>query len=140
MDTLPLLEDPPSLRTLGEVAPENVYADRDFKYLSEVRRAEAEEWIRSSTPREFAQNFAGEESYSKALIRLQEGLLTIDSLPFDAKEQAFLSLINELEVNFQLLISTDEIFWLKDWQNFSGGKDLFSSIMQNPQKGRQGHF
>ena len=123
-------QDPPSLRTLGEVAPENVYADRDFKYLSEVRRAEAEEWIRSSTPREFAQNFAGEESYSKALIRLQEGLLTIDSLPFDAKEQAFLSLINELEVNFQLLISTDEIFWLKDWQNFSGGKDLFSSIMQ----------
>ena len=74
-------QDPPSLRTLGEVAPENVYADRDFKYLSEVRRAEAEEWIRSSTPREFAQNFAGEESYSKALIRLQEGLLTIDSLP-----------------------------------------------------------
>ena len=42
-------QDPPSLRTLGEVAPENVYADRDFKYLSEVRRAEAEEWIRSST-------------------------------------------------------------------------------------------
>ena len=89
--------------TLGEVAPENVYADRDFKYLSEVRRAEAEEWIRSSTPREFAQNFAGEESYSKALIRLQEGLLTIDSLPLDAKEQAFLSLINELKSIFSYL-------------------------------------
>ena len=27
-------QDPPSLRTMGEVAPENVYADRDFKYLS----------------------------------------------------------------------------------------------------------
>ena len=24
-------QDPPSLRTLGEVAPENVYSDRDFK-------------------------------------------------------------------------------------------------------------
>ena len=73
-------QDPPSLATLGEVAPENVYADRDFKYLSEVRRAEAEEWIRSSTPREFSQNFSGEEAYSKALIRLQEGLLSIENL------------------------------------------------------------
>jgi hypothetical protein len=57
------------------VAPENVFADRDFKYLSELRRAEAEEWIRSSTPREFAQNFAGEEAYSQALIRLEDGML-----------------------------------------------------------------
>ena len=30
--------DPPGLRTLGEVAPENIYSDRSFKYLSEVRR------------------------------------------------------------------------------------------------------
>ena len=123
-------QDPPSLRTLGEVAPENVYADRDFKYLSEVRRAEAEEWIRSSTPREFSQNFSGEEAYSKALIRLQEGLLSIENLAVDAQEQASLSLINELEANFQLIISPDEFVWLKKWQNFSSGKDLFSSIMQ----------
>ena len=123
-------QDPPSLRTLGEVAPENVYADRDFKYLSEVRRAEAEEWIRSSTPREFSQNFSGEEAYSKALIRLQEGLLSIENLAVDAQEQASLSLINELDANFQLIISQDEFVWLKKWQNFSSGKDLFSSIMQ----------
>ena len=45
-------QEPPSLRTIGEVAPENVYSDRAFQYLSEVRKAEAEEWIRSSTPRE----------------------------------------------------------------------------------------
>ena len=44
-------QDPPGLRTLGEVSPENVYSDRSFKYLSEVRKKEAEEWIRSSTPR-----------------------------------------------------------------------------------------
>ena len=123
-------QDPPSLRTLGEVAPENVYADRDFKYLSEVRRAEAEEWIRSSTPREFSQNFSGEEAYSKALIRLQEGLLSIENLSVDTQEQASLSLINELEANFQLIISPDEFVWLKKWQNFSSGKDLFSSVMQ----------
>ena len=118
------------MRTLGEVAPENVYADRDFKYLSEVRRAEAEEWIRSSTPREFSQNFSGEEAYSKALIRLQEGLLTIENLALDTQEQASLSLVNELEANFQLIIPPDEFVWLKKWQNFSSGKDLFSSIMQ----------
>ena len=101
-------QDPPSLRTLGEVAPENVYADRDFKYLSEVRRAEAEEWIRSKHSREFSQNFSGEEAYSKALIRLQEGLLSIENLAVDAQEQASLSLINELDANFQLIISQDE--------------------------------
>jgi putative nucleotidyltransferase with HDIG domain len=121
-------QDPPSLRTLGEVAPENVFADRDFKYLSELRRAEAEEWIRSSTPREFAQNFAGEEAYSKALIRLEEGILAIESLPGDAHEQASLSLINELESNFKLSLTMDELFWLKKWRNFSGGKDLFTFI------------
>ena len=48
--------------------------------------------------------------------------MTIDSLPLDAKEQAFLSLINELEVNFQLLISTDEIFGLKIGKIFPGVK------------------
>ena len=123
-------QDPPSLRTLGEVAPENVYSDREFKYLSEVRRREAEEWIRSSTPREFAQNFAGEEAYSKALIRLQEGLLTIDSMPLESLEQASLNLINELESNFKLSIEMDEFSWLQKWQNFPVGQDLFSTIMQ----------
>ena len=47
-----------------------------------------------------------------------------------AQEQASLSLVNELEANFQLIISPDEFVWLKKWQNFSSGKDLFSSIMQ----------
>ena len=40
-------QDPPSLRTLGEVAPENVYSDRSFQYLSDVRKQEAEEWIQA---------------------------------------------------------------------------------------------
>ena len=42
--------------TSSEVAPENVYSDRSFSYQSEIRKREAEEWIRSSTPREFSQN------------------------------------------------------------------------------------
>ena len=123
-------QDPPSLRTLGEVAPENVYSDRDFKYISDVRRIEAEEWIRSSTPREFAQNFAGEEAFSKAIIRLQDGLLNIDSLSMDSKEQALLSLVNEMEANFKLVVSNEELKWIGKWQNFSDGRDLFSLIMQ----------
>ena len=123
-------QDPPSLRTLGEVAPENVYSDRDFKYISDVRRIEAEEWIRSSTPREFAQNFAGEEAFSKAIIRLQDGLLNIDSLSVDSKEQALLSLVNEMEANFKLVVSNEELKWIGKWQNFSEGRDLFSLIMQ----------
>ena len=121
-------QDPPSLRTLGEVAPENVFADRDFKYLSELRRAEAEEWIRSSTPREFAQNFAGEEAYSQALIRLEDGMLAIESLPEEAHKQASLSLINELESNFKLSLSAEELVWLRKWRNFPEGKDLFTFI------------
>ena len=116
-------QDPPSLRTLGEVAPENVYSDRDFKYISDVRRIEAEEWIRSSTPREFAQNFAGEEAFSKAIIRLQDGLLNIDSLSVDSKEQALLSLVNEMEANFKLVVSNEELKWIGKWQNFSDGRD-----------------
>ena len=124
-------QDPPSLRTLGEVAPENVYADRDFKYLSDVRRADAEEWIRSSTPREFAQDFVGEESFSKALIRLKDGLLALESLPDEIKEQATQSLIDELESNFKLKVVADELRWLRQWRNFPKGQDLFSEISQS---------
>ena len=123
-------QDPPSLRALGEVAPENVYADRDFKYLSEVRRSEAEEWIRSSTPREFAQNFAGEEAFSNALIRLQDGLLAIESLPPESHEQANLSLVNEIESTVQISTNPGEFRWLKKWRKFPDEQDLFSYMIQ----------
>ena len=63
-------QEPPGLRTLGEVAPENVYSDKSFSYFSEVRRKEAEEWIRSSTPREFSRNFAGEENFANQVGRV----------------------------------------------------------------------
>ena len=102
-------QDPPGLRTLGEVAPENVYADRTFNYVSEVRRKEAEEWIRSSTPREFSRNLAGEEAFSKAMIRLEEGLLAIESIDASAVEGARLSLIEELRKNFNLFLTKEEL-------------------------------
>ena len=85
-------QEPPGLRTLGEVAPENVYSDRSFSYLSEVRKRDAEEWIRSSTPREFTRDFVGEENFAKAMVRLREGLLAIAEITDDSKELALESL------------------------------------------------
>jgi len=121
-------QDPPGLRTLGEVAPENVYADRSFNYVSEVRAKEAEEWIRSSTPREFSRNFVGEESFYKAIIRLEEGLLAIESMDEDAAYQAQMSLLEELEKNFNLLIPSQELLSLAHWRDFPMGENLFDEI------------
>ena len=121
-------QDPPGLRTLGEVAPENVYADRSFNYVSEVRAKEAEEWIRSSTPREFSRNFVGEESFYKAIIRLEEGLLAIESMDEDAAYQAQMSLLEELEKNFNLLIPSQELLSLAHWRDFPKGENLFDEI------------
>ena len=121
-------QDPPGLRTLGEVAPENIYSDRSFKYLSEVRRQEAEEWIRSSTPREFSRDFSGEEGFNKALIRLQEGLIALESISPDVREVAKVSLIEELATNFQFKISVDELSILAHWKHFPDSGNFFSTI------------
>ena len=101
-------QEPPGLRTLGEVAPENVYSDRAFSYLSEVRKKEAEEWIRSSTPREFTRDFVGEENFAKAMVRLREGMLAVLEMPAESKELALQSLTEELKVKFQVVLSEKE--------------------------------
>jgi len=101
-------QEPPGLRTLGEVAPENVYSDRTFSFLSEVRRKEAEEWIRSSTPREFTRDFAGEENFAKSMIRFREGMIAVTGMPEESMEMALLSLIEELKVKFQVTLSERE--------------------------------
>jgi len=101
-------QEPPGLRTLGEVAPENIYSDRAFNYLSDVRRQEAEEWIRSSTPREFNRDFAGEENFAKAMVRLREGILSVMEMPIESRDIALKSLAEELKVKFQVVLSDDE--------------------------------
>ena len=101
-------QEPPGLRTLGEVAPENVYSDRSFSYLSEVRRQEAEEWIRSSTPREFTRDFIGEENFAKAMVRLREGMVAVVEMSEESQELALQSLVEEIRIKFQVLISEDE--------------------------------
>ena len=117
-------QDPPGLRTLGEVAPENIYSGRTFKYLSEVRRQEAEEWIRSSTPREFSRDFAGEEGFNKALIRLEEGLSALDSMTREAREVAKISLIEELSTNFLFKLNVDEFKCSFALETFSPTKEF----------------
>lgn len=125
-------QDPPGLRTLGENAPESVYSHRDFRYLSEIRRANAEEWIRSSTPREFARNFAGEERFSKAIIRLEDGLLANNSMDLETAAIAQANLIQELQAKFQLTVTDQEMKMLVHWRDFPQGEnylDFLSKIL-----------
>lgn len=121
-------QDPPGLRSLGEVAPENVYSDRAFSFHSEIRRREAEEWIRSSTPREFSQNIAGEESFKKAMIRLEEGLVLLSSMDLESQVIARESLRDELEANFNLNVRQSELDGLFLWRNFSDPSSFFEII------------
>ena len=119
---------------MGEVAPENVYSDRAFSYLSEVRKKEAEEWIRSSTPREFTRDFVGEENFAKAMVRLREGMLAVLEMPAESKELALQSLTEELKVKFQVVLSEKEartIFnasMMRGEAFFNSGNKLLSQL------------
>ena len=63
-------QDPPGLRTLGESAPETLYSDIDFGYVSEITRKQKEEQIRREI-RLFRRNFDDEARFSNALIGLK---------------------------------------------------------------------
>lgn len=121
-------QDPPSLRTLGEYAPENVYSDRKFEYLSKVKLERAKEWIRSSTPREFARNRIREDQFSKAIIRLEEGLISIRSLDEEDAAIAEADLIDDLKANFELSVTQQEIEMLSHWRDFPEGKNFLDFL------------
>ncbi len=123
-------QDPPGLRSLGEVAPENIYSDRSFFYQSDIRKKEAEEWIRSSTPREFSRNISGEESFQKAMIRLEESLILLNSMDSNARALATDSLFAELETNFNLQVNKEELEALFLWKKFSGFNLFFEIIKE----------
>lgn len=123
-------QEPPGLRSLGEVAPENVYSDRSFSYQSEIRKREAEEWIRSSTPREFSQNIAGEESFKQAMVRLEEALILLSSMEAENQDVAEESLQEELLANFNLQVSQEELEMLYLWRNFSESFSFFEIIKE----------
>ena len=127
-------QEPPGLRTLGEVAPENIYSDRTFNYLSDVRRQEAEEWIRSSTPREFTRDFVGEENFAKAMVRLREGIVSVLEMPEVSRDIALQSLAEELKVKFQVVLSGGEsraillLSTLQGYPFFDLGTKLLSQL------------
>ena len=123
-------QEPPGLRSLGEVAPDNVYSDRSFSYQSEIRKREAEEWIRSSTPREFSQNIAGEESFKQAMVRLEEALILLSSMEAENQDVAEESLQEELLANFNLQVSQKELEMLYLWRNFSESFSFFEIIKE----------
>ena len=123
-------KEPPGLRSLGEVARDNVYSDRSFSYQSEIRKREAEEWIRSSTPREFSQNIAGEESFKQAMVRLEEALILLSSMEAENQDVAEESLQEELLANFNLQVSQKELEMLYLWRNFSESFSFFEIIKE----------
>ncbi len=123
-------QEPPGLRSLGEVAPENIYSDRSFSYQSEIRKREAEEWIRSSTPREFSQNIAGEESFKQAMVRLEEALILLSSMEGDDQAAAKESLREELLTNFNLQVTQEELEMLFLWRNFSDPFTFFEIVKE----------
>ena len=123
-------QEPPGLRSLGEVAPENIYSDRSFSYQSAIRKREAEEWIRSSTPREFSQNIAGEESFKQAMVRLEEALILLSSMEVENLNAAEESLQEELLANFNLQVTQEELEMLYLWRNFSHPFSFFEIIKE----------
>lgn len=123
-------QEPPGLRSLGEVAPENIYSDRSFSYQSEIRKREAEEWIRSSTPREFSQNIAGEENFKKGMVRLEEALILLSSMDAESQDAAEESLQEELLANFNLQLTQQELKMLYLWRNFSYSFSFFEIIKE----------
>ena len=62
------------------------------------------------------------------MIRLEEGLLALDSMDAEAKEIAKISLVEELATNFQFKITDSELSILSHWRHFSKGKNFFTTI------------
>jgi putative nucleotidyltransferase with HDIG domain len=100
---------PPTVGTLGEVAPENVYSDRNFKYSSGFLRQELEAWTRTSTPLEYSRDFAGEEDFAKSLILLKDRLVANMGKAGESLNLARDALQEELMVTFRLELSPEEM-------------------------------
>ncbi len=123
-------QEPPTLGTLGEVASENVYSDRVFKYESQVLRREAEAWARSSTPLEYARDFEGEERFAKSLALLEERLVANFGKTGESLGLARGAWREELIATFGLDVSLEEIRLVGLIRNEAGLKALFEEMTQ----------
>ena len=123
-------QDPPTVGTLGEVAPENVYSDRNFKYSSGVLRRELEAWARTSTPLEYSRDFAGEERFAKALSLLKDRLVANMGKAGESLSLARDALREELMVTFRLEVAPEEISVLGLVRNEPGLRSIFDEITE----------
>ena len=105
-------QEPPTVGTLGEVAPQNIYSDRNFKYSSEVLRRDLEAWARTSTPLEYSRDFAGEERFEKALSLLKDRVVANMGKAGESLSLAQDALREELMVTFRVELTTEEIIVL----------------------------
>ncbi len=120
-------QDPPGLRTLGETAPETLYSDIDFGYVSEITRKQKEEQIRREI-RLFRRNFDDEARFSNAVIQLEDGLLTLRSMDVDDRAIEKNRLKDELKAKFQLVLTDEEVEMLSHWRDFYQDENLLDYL------------
>ncbi len=120
-------QDPPGLRTLGESAPETLYSDIDFGYVSEITRKQKEEQIRREI-RLFRRNFDDEARFSNALARLEDGLVVLRSMEVDDRAIEQNRLKDELKAKFQLVVTDEEMKMLTHWRDFSQDENLLDYL------------
>jgi putative nucleotidyltransferase with HDIG domain len=121
---------PPTVGTLGEMAPENVYSDRNFKYSSGVLRQELEAWTRTSTPMEYSRDFAGEEDFAKSLILLKDRLVANMGKAGESLSLARDALREELMVTFRVEIAPEEMSVLELVRSEAGLRSLFDEMTE----------
>jgi hypothetical protein len=120
-------QDPPGLRTLGESAPETLYSDIDFGYVSEITRKQKEEQIRREI-RRFGFTSADQARFSNAVTRLEDGLLTLRSMEVDDRAIEKNRLKDELKAKFQLVVTDEEIKMLSHWRDFSQDENFLDYL------------
>ncbi|MBN38364.1 MAG: hypothetical protein CMI29_07845 [Opitutae bacterium] len=120
-------QDPPGLRTLGETAPETLYSDIDFGYVSEITRKQKEEQIRREI-RLFRRNFDDEARFSNAVIQLEDGMLTLRSMDVDDRAIEKNRLKDELKAKFQLVLTDEEVEMLSHWRDFYQDENLLDYL------------
>ncbi|MBT5908893.1 MAG: hypothetical protein HOH25_03800, partial [Opitutae bacterium] len=123
-------QEPPTVGTLGEVAPQNIYSDRNFKYTSDVLRRELEAWSRTSTPLEYSRDFAGEEGFAKALVLLNDRLVANMGKVGESLSLARDALREELMVTFGVELTPDEIRMLGLVRNEVGLRLIFDETTE----------
>jgi len=101
---------------------------REEQRLLDEKRKQAEELIRSSTPKEYSRNFQAEERFRQAISRLEDGLVANNALGLESAAIAQANLIDELQSKFKLTVTKEEIQMLVHWRDFSQGENYLEFL------------